>query len=216
MNSVPFTQEVIHLKEVEIHLMHFKPYNPSDYLDQLTEQEKERFFSFSHENRKCEFVATRILRHRLFGFQHIHYDDHGAPYIEDEGFISISHAPGVVGLAISKHFKVGLDLEPKRNKAFLLQSKFLSREEKMIFDTNSSEEMTKVWSAKEVLYKLAGRKRILFKEHLLLAKESQLNWKGTIINPNEQIHVDLHIFVHNDLIISVNQAACRYENGTLH
>lgn len=208
---MPFNQEVIHLKEVDIHLMYFKAFDPSEYLDQLTEQEKERFFSFKHQNRKCEFVATRILRHHLFGYVHIHYDDHGAPFIEDEGFISISHAPGVVGLAISKTYKVGIDLEPKRNKAYTLRSKFLSEKEKMEFDTSSENEMTKVWSAKEVLYKLAGRKKILFKEHLLLEKKSAEKWKGKIINPHETIHVDLFIFDHNDLIISVNSSPCTYE-----
>lgn len=208
---MPFTQEVIQFKEVEIHLMYFKSYNPSDYLDQLTDQEKERFFSFKHINRKCEFVATRILRHRLFGFEHIHYDEHGAPYIEKEGYISISHGPGVVGLALCKNFKIGLDLEPKRGKALSLQSKFLSEKEKIGFNTFSEDEMTKVWSAKEVLYKLAGRKKILFKEQLLLEKQTNENWKGTIINPLETINVDLHIFVHKELIISVNKSPCEYE-----
>jgi 4'-phosphopantetheinyl transferase EntD len=208
---VPFTQEIIQLKHVEVHLLYFEAYSSSDFLDQLTEQEKERYFSFTHENRRMEFVATRILRHRLFGFQHIHYDEHGAPYIEDEGYISISHAPGVVGIAISKAFKVGLDLESIREKAADVSYKFLSEEESLALDKNSPLEMTKVWSAKEVLYKLAGRKQILFKEHLLLKKLSDENWQGTIINPSETIKVDLAIFVKNDLVISVNPTACIYE-----
>ena len=208
---MPFTQEVIQLKKVEIHLMYFKSYNPSDYLDQLTDQEKERFFSFKHIKRKREFVATRILRHRLFGFEHIHYDEHGAPFIEKEGYISISHGPGVVGIAICKKFKIGLDIEPKRVLALSLQAKFLSEKEKSSFDILSEDEMTKVWSAKEVLYKLAGRKKILFKEQLLLEKRTNENWKGTILNPQETINVELHIFVHNELIISINKSACSYE-----
>ena len=208
---MPFTQETIQLKNVEIHLMYFNSYNSSEYMDQLTEPEKERYFTFIHEKRRMEFVATRILRHRLFGFQHIHYNEHGAPYIEDEGFISISHAPGVVGLAISKHFKVGLDLETVRDKAALVAHKFLSAEEKEQFDSSSALEMTKVWSAKEVLYKLAGRKQILFSEHLLLKKVSQEQWEGTIINPDHVIRTDLHIFEKNDLVISVNPNTCKYE-----
>lgn len=208
---MPFTQEIIQINEIDIHLMHFKPYNPLDYLDQLTDQEKERFFTFKCMKRKCEFVVTRILRHRLFGFQHIHYDENGAPYIEDEGFISISHASNVVGIAISKKFKIGLDLEIQRNKALLLRSKFLSEQEFIEFDSDSEEEMTKVWSLKEVLYKLSGRNKIIFKQDLLLKKETENNWKGRIINPNETIHVDLHTFVQNDLIISINSSACKYE-----
>lgn len=208
---MPFTQETIHLTNVEIHLMYYNVYNSSEYLDQLTEPEKERYFTFIHEKRRMEFVATRILRHRLFGFQHIHYDTHGAPYIEDEGFISISHAPGVVGLAISKQFKVGLDLEVIRDKAALVAHKFLSSDEKQIFDIHSAIEMTKVWSAKEVLYKLAGRKQILFSEHLLLNKSTEDHWKGTIVNPDRKLRTDLQLILKNDLIITVNPTAC--ENG---
>lgn len=208
---MPFTQEVIHLKHVEIHLIHFDPFDPMIYLDQLTESEQERFFTFHHINRKCEFVATRILRHRLFGFQHIHYDEHGAPYIEDEGFISISHGRNIVGLAVSKKFKVGLDIEIIKDKALKLRSKFLSESESENLDTESIVEMAKVWSIKEVLYKLAGRKKIIFKKELLIKKKSEDLWLGTIINPNEKIYAEINSFVHNDIIISVNHLECKYE-----
>jgi phosphopantetheinyl transferase len=190
--------------------LYFNTYNSSEYLDQLTEPEKERYFTFIHEKRRMEFVATRILRHRLFGFQHIHYDTHGAPYIEDEGFISISHAPGVVGLAVSKYFKIGVDLEVIREKAAMVAHKFLSPAEQGLFDTTSAAEMTKVWSAKEVLYKLAGRKRILFSEHLLLEKVIGDLWKGTIKNPDHTLITELQIIVKDDLIITVNPNACEH------
>lgn len=210
--SVPFTQEIIQLKHIDIHLIHFNDYNPADYLDHLTDQEKERYFTFTNHKRQCEFVATRILRHRIFGYEHIHYDNHGAPYIEDVGYISISHAKGVVGLAVSQKFKIGLDIEPQRKKAKLIHSKFLSKKEMLEFNTNSEEEMTKAWSAKEVLYKLAGRKMILFQNDLHITKDTDSNWKGKILNPTETIHVELYTFVHNDLIISINSSACIYES----
>lgn len=186
--------------------MKYEFYDPEEYLDQLTEIEKERFFTFNHPKRKCEFVATRILRHKLFGFQHIHYDSHGAPFIENEGYISISHAPGIVGLAISKDFKIGLDIEPKSKKAKLVKRRFLSENEKNILDINSELEMTKVWSAKEVLYKLAGRRQILFKEHLLVDKLEDDKWIGTIINPDQKLRVELTIFDQEELIFSINDS----------
>ncbi len=191
--------------------MHYKAFIPSDYLDNLTDQERERYFSFNNINRQCEFVATRILRHRLFGFEHIHYDEHGAPYIENEGFISISHAPGVVGIALCKDFKIGLDLEPKRNKAKKLFPKFLSKNEIEELDVESEDEMTTAWSLKEVLYKLAGRKKIIFKTDLLIEKVAPNHWSGTIINPDEKIKVELTTFVRNDLIICVSSDSCKIE-----
>lgn len=102
---MPFKQEIHTLDSVILHLMHFDAFDPNDYLDHLTEQETERYFSFTHPKRRMEFVATRILRHRIFGFEHIHYTPLGAPYIQDEGFISISHAKGVVGIALSEAFR---------------------------------------------------------------------------------------------------------------
>ena len=108
---MPFRQEIIQINCIFIHLLSFEEFDPITYLDQLTDQEKDRFFSFGHDKRRREFAATRILRHRVFGFKHIHYDQFGAPYIEDEGYISISHAHGIVGIALCKDFSIGLDLE---------------------------------------------------------------------------------------------------------
>lgn len=200
----PFNQDSIQLKNGIIHLLRFEPFNPMDFIDHLTPEETERFFSFKHLNRQQEFVATRVLRHQLFGFSHIHYNEHGAPYIEDEGFISISHAPGIVGLAICRDFQIGLDIEPLRPKALLLKDKFLSEEEKQLFNTESELEMTKVWSAKEALYKLAGRKQLIFKTDLLLSKLSADLWEGRIINPNAHLKVELNIFVKDEYVITVN------------
>lgn len=205
---MPFTQELLHIKGVELHLLRYVDFDPFTYLDQLTESEKERFFTFRHIDRKREFVATRILRHRIFGFQHIHYDAHGAPYIDGEGFISISHAEGLVGIAFCKDFKIGMDLETIREKAAYLSSKFLSEEEKRIFNAADAIEMTRVWSAKEVLYKLAGRKEILFKSQLLLSKSNDETYLGTVVNPDHVLKMNIHSMFWNDTIISLNVTAC--------
>ena len=189
-------------------MLWYVDFDPFTYLEQLTESEKERFFTFRHIDRKREFVATRILRHRIFGFQHIHYDPHGAPYIEGEGFISISHADGVVGIAFCKDFNIGMDLETIREKAVYLSSKFLSEEEKWNFNTDDAIEMTRVWSAKEVLYKLAGRKEILFKSQLLLSKSNYETYLGTIVNPDHLLKMNIHSMIWNDTIISLNVTAC--------
>jgi len=205
---MPFNQELLQINQIGIHLLHFNEFDPFHYLDQLTLNEQERFFSFKHLNRKREFVATRILRHRLFGFEHIHYDENGAPYIKQEGYISISHAPNVVGIAISKYFKIGLDLEMVREKSLLVKHKFLSQDETSKLALGSMVEMTKVWSGKEVLYKLAGRKEIHFKTELLLTKKTETDWIGTIHNENHVLKVEMCIFEHNGTIVSLNTLPC--------
>ena len=78
-----FIIDKIVFNDTLIYTLSFSDFEPLNYLDHLTVQEIERFEAFSHERRKREFVATRILRHSIFGFKHRHYNAVGAPYIED-------------------------------------------------------------------------------------------------------------------------------------
>jgi len=54
-------------------------FKAENYLYSLTDFELERYFTFKNEKRRNEFVATRLLKHDLFGFNQIRYRDHGAP-----------------------------------------------------------------------------------------------------------------------------------------
>ena len=210
-NSVHFRQETHSIDSVNIHLLHYEAFDPNDFLDHLTEQETERYFTFSHAKRKMEFVATRILRHRIFGFTHIHYTALGAPYIMGEGFISISHAKGVVGIAFSKDFPVGLDLEKIDARLLKLSPKFLSVEETESLDISSALEMTKVWSGKEALYKIEGHKGIHFSKELHLSPIAKNRWKGRIHSGDKILHTEISIFTLDDVVVSVNINALKEE-----
>jgi phosphopantetheinyl transferase len=188
----------------DIHLLEYSDFDPSLFLDRLTSIEKERLYSFKSKKRKREFVATRILRHEIFGFEHIHYNAHGAPYIESEGFISISHCDNMVGLAINKDHIVGFDLESPRDNILELKHKFLSDFELNHFDSNNTRTVTQLWSAKEALYKLAGRKGILFIEELHLSKAGANQLNGTIINDDHKLSTKLDIFDSHGNIITIN------------
>lgn len=201
-----FTPHHLTSGKTDIHLLGYGDFDPQEYMEHLTEEETERYRSFRHLKRQREFIATRILRHTVFGFKHIHYDAVGAPYIKGEGFLSISHADHLVGISINKEFRTGLDLEIVQDKAHRLRSKFLNEAELASFDTGNYTEMTKCWSAKETLYKLAGRKQIDFKKELHLRKKDDLVWEGKIINPGEVISTDLHIFEYKAYIISFNSS----------
>ena len=193
---------------VAVHLMNFSDFDPSQFLHQLTSIETERFFSFSSIQRKREFVATRMLRHEIFGFQHIHYDKIGAPFIEGEGFISISHSKNIVGIATCIDFKIGLDIEPISDKIDKIKHKFLSIGETEKLDCNSLMELTKVWSGKESLYKISGTKGIDFRTQLEVAKVTEEEWKGIYQNQNNSFSTELNIFELDNRIISINTKAC--------
>lgn len=211
MTIKDFEYHTINCNNSTIHLLYFEPFNPADYLDRLTALELERYHQFSHIKRKREFVATRILRHQLFGFEHIHYDINGAPYIDQEGYISVSHSNQLVGIAVNPKYQVGFDLEAPRDRIIDVKHKFLSEEEKEVFDCNDIKTLTQIWSSKETLYKLAGRKEIIFKTQLLLSKDAFDNWKGRIINPTETRCVKLNIFEWKGIVITINADKIEFE-----
>ena len=202
MNEFNFWQ--ISSGSTRIHLMDYDDFEPSDYTEHLSDAEYARFLTFGHIRRQKEFIATRILRKKILGNEHIEYNSIGAPYIKGVGFISISHSSHLVGLAFNEHYMIGLDLETPRDNILDLVPKFLAPTERDHFDETHKLEMTRVWSAKEALYKLAGRKKIIFKEDLILSKSKDGDWLGQINNPNHTLSVQLDIFDHQGTVVSIN------------
>lgn len=191
---------------ISIYLLYYENFITEDYFHLLLPEEQEAVLSIKHPLRRREFVATRVLRTLEWGRRPILYNEIGAPLLESEGFISISHARCVAGLAQCRSFRVGLDLEEIDSKVMRVKHKFLSEEEKKITDTSSVEEMIKVWSGKEALYKLAERKQIIFAENLLLTPIQGTDWKGRIYFPEKKREVDLKIYKKDNFVISYNVA----------
>ncbi|MCO5269655.1 MAG: 4'-phosphopantetheinyl transferase superfamily protein [Brumimicrobium sp.] len=198
--------ENISIGEVTIYLLRYERIDLSKLHPFLLPDEIDKITNYGHNLKQEEFAATRILRTQVFGKVPVFYSEIGAPYIKQEGYISISHSYNVVGIAYCKDFLVGLDLEPIREKALLVKHKFLSDSEYQNNDTSSEEEMTKIWSGKEALYKLAGRKKIIFKENLLLQKIIDDTWKGELVFPEAHKEVEMQLIKKDNFIISVNSS----------
>ncbi len=203
---IDFISSQIQVDSSEIHVLEYPPFEPSKYYELLTDLELERCLHFGNEGRKREFVATRILRHALFGFQHIHYTAHGAPYVQLGSYISISHCKNKVAIATNDHYQIGLDLEIPRPNIEKIMHKFVAPSEFNLFNCTDPIVVSKIWSAKEALYKLAGRRQIHFKEELLLQPESDTIWNGKILNGDHELHVKLNIFEQDGVIFTLNTA----------
>jgi 4'-phosphopantetheinyl transferase len=93
----------------------------------------------------------------------------GQPLIvEQPAFgVSLSHSGEWVAALLTPQGRVGIDVEQVRPKARQLARKFLSDHE--LLDAGPDDvKHSLYWSAKETLYKLYSRRRLLFKEHLQL------------------------------------------------
>jgi 4'-phosphopantetheinyl transferase len=78
-------------------------------------------------------------------------------------------------------------------------------------DISSALEMTKVWSGKEALYKIAGRKGILFSKELHLSPIENNRRNGRIHSGDKILHAEISIFTLDDVVVSVNINALKEE-----
>lgn len=191
-----------------IHLMRFDDFNPNLYTSFLSDEELNQATHFKSLSRKREFMATRILFRHLFDGEVLKYTSNRSPYIDNKGYISISHNKHTTVIAYNHSFPVAVDIETIQEKACRLWPKFLSEAEAEDFDVKNPKEMSMVWSLKETLYKLAGRRGIIFKEQLQLKRLDDLLFDGRILLDDQAYRAKLATFVRDDFVLSINTGAC--------
>ncbi|MDH5381645.1 MAG: 4'-phosphopantetheinyl transferase superfamily protein [Cyclobacteriaceae bacterium] len=137
-----------------------------------SESEDEGHLEIAHPNKKMEWAGTRVLTKELcremnWGYPGISKDEFGKPYFNDWSLgISVSHKFPYVIVMLDKFQDVGIDIEPVNDKILKIGHKFMNEVEiKWAF---SPLEITIVWAAKEALYKLHGRRKVLFKDQLFV------------------------------------------------
>ena len=137
--------------------------------------------------RQAQWLAGRVLVQHLLAaagqpLALLRNDETGRPYLVGTGpqpAVSLSHSgTWVAALLAAPGTALGIDVEVVRDKARRIARKFLNTEELSILAANKLEHSctdesdlevySLLWSAKETLYKLAGRRGIIFRDNLLL------------------------------------------------
>lgn len=101
--------------------------------------------------------------------------------------VSLSHSGEWVAALLTPRGRVGIDVEQVRPKARQLARKFLSDSEQLDAGPDDVKHSL-YWSAKETLYKLYSRRRLLFKEHIQLepfALQPAGTLTGHLLPPDE-------------------------------
>lgn len=205
---------MFHIKNVQIgdskiYFAHYNDFLIEDYLPFLYPEEHKKLATFLSPKRRSEYVATRVLKETIFPKKLIQHSSNGAPFIEETPYhISISHCKGLVAIAVCKRYAIGLDVEPISDKAQRLHKKFINSDEAALLNTNDSLLMTRTWSCKEALFKLANRKGVIFKTDLFIHSfdENEL-FKCIIINGERKIFVDLTSKIIGHFILTINNTA---------
>jgi phosphopantetheinyl transferase len=139
----------------------------------LNSEEKELYEGFRNDLRKRHWLSYRNLLKELVPpeeYSHVNYDEFGKPYLQyNSHHLSVSHSGKFSAAIINKNFPVGIDIEITHPKIHKIVHKFLTEEEvKNISSENYTDSLYVCWGAKEALYKLYGKRNLLFQENILI------------------------------------------------
>lgn len=137
----------------------------------LTESSKNRLQSMKSELHQKGFLSIRhLLKEVGYTDSDLIYDAFGKPHLKDEKLISITHSFTFTAIIVSDDLQVGIDIEKQRDKILKIAHKFTPLEEyKTIANADALiSKLTIVWGAKESLYKIYGKKKLLFLHHIYI------------------------------------------------
>jgi phosphopantetheinyl transferase len=163
----------------------------------------------THSQKRLEWLAGRALlrslvEHLKLPYEGIKKDEFGKPFLKSHPHsISLSHSFPYVAAQIDRSHSVGIDVEQAKEKLRQVGPRVLTAEE--VADAN--QDLTKLciyWCAKEALYKIHGRKNLMFTDHLRvqpfkLALAGTIN--GQIQLPPEKVNVKLGYRVTEEYVL---------------
>jgi len=135
--------------------------------------------------RQAEWIVGRILVKKLcekfdLKYQGIIKNDTGKPFLDGiDAHISISHSFPIACAMIHLKKPCGIDMERPRKKLLDVKSKFLNKTE--VKYSNDINQLCAIWCAKEVIYKIFGRRFLSFKEEIQITLETDHLMRGDII-----------------------------------
>lgn len=166
----------------------------------LTKEEENLYNTFTHDHRRKQWLAVRLLLQQYFAGRvnhSIQYNEFGKPHFKELKLnISVSHSHDLAGIIVSPDAVPGLDIEHLEHRIEKLKDKFLSVDElQMVKDSTANEQLHIMWCAKEVMYKIYGKKRIEFKEDMKIMPfdyKAKGEIQGALIKESEDIKFNIH------------------------
>lgn len=160
----------------------------------LSSEALERFSRRKSSVHRKGYLAIRQLLKSLKIPPETHkYDNEGAPYLTDGRFLSISHTGDVAAVVISSA-SVGIDLEHYKDKIRHVATRFLHISElRNLRDFDEIICLTQLWTAKEALFKLYKKPRLIFSEQICIHQIKKEDTKGTgsVIENSKATHFPL-------------------------
>ncbi len=126
------------------------------------------FQKYTHEKRRVEWLATRVLIRHLIGADFsISYSEAGKPILTHFKYkhLSISHSREFIAVYAHENLEVGIDIENTDRNYRSIEERYLSEAELNQVNGNSILQCL-YWCAKEAIFKLVPEEGIEFKEQI--------------------------------------------------
>jgi len=124
-----------------------------------------------HPQKRLEWLAGRALiraltEHIGLSYEGLTKDEFGKPFLKEHPHaISLSHSYPYVAAQIDKSQLVGIDVEQVKEKLHQVGPRILSPEE-FADAQGDAVKLCIYWCAKESMYKIYGKRNLLFSDHL--------------------------------------------------
>jgi len=161
----------------------------------LTDKNQKRVDGMKSELHQRGFLSVRhLLKEIGYSDTDLVYDEFGKPHLKDGTYISITHSFTFSGIIIADDKPVGIDIEKQRNKIVIIAHKFTPIKTYTKTSSDLIKKLTIVWGAKESLYKIFGKKKLRFLEHIFIQNFSLdgKKTKGEIRYNHKIISFDVH------------------------
>lgn len=138
----------------------------------LDDEELAFYQQLNKGKRNLHWLSSRVLIRNLLHTNHfieVRDDEHGKPRLVNFPYeLTITHSEKFAAAMISKH-RVGVDIEQIRPKIRRIVHKFATKAEQATLSSNEEHAIRQlfvIWTGKETLYKLYGKRELNFREHM--------------------------------------------------
>jgi 4'-phosphopantetheinyl transferase len=160
-------------------------------------------------SKQAEWIVTRILISYLCSVFELPYEGtvstpEGKPIlVNTHAQISITHSYPYAAAMLSRQMPCGIDLEIPRQKMVHVKDKFLHASEIDVAGSDI-EKLCKIWAAKEVMYKIHGRKALSLRDDLKVVFNGDLDMTGYYLNGVSQHPVRIKLEKVANYILAYN------------
>jgi len=170
------------------------------------------FLRYTHEKRKIEWLATRVLIRKLIGSDFtITYLGSGKPILKHNRFnhLSISHSRDFAAVILHENLNVGIDIEETTRDFNRIEKKYLSDIEIAQANKNPQQQCL-YWCAKESIFKLVDDEGVEFKQQIHIFPEPDNQFLAKFLAEGNETMYKLHhqfitdhclVWVTNDFLI---------------